>query len=136
MRIEHYDGLNRTPALPLAVEGWFRLFQQGLAGDTVQVQWDHNSLVAFDNDDVAMGIITYAHLEYLKSLTVCIGYVRPAYRRLGVYRALWDALVGKATEMKASVIDSSTFIENAPMRAVASDQRRRETSVNLRFDVT
>jgi GNAT superfamily N-acetyltransferase len=135
MRIEHYDGLNRTPALRLALVGQLELFDLGLAANVLNVSWDHQAFVAFDEEDRAIGVLTWAHQKWSNSIDIAIGYVVPHERRQGVYGRLWDALVAKAQEQKVPVIMSSTHKGNLPMRRSAMAQGRQELGVVLQFAV-
>jgi len=132
--VEHYVGLNRTPALPLAVRGWMALIQDGHCNNLVLISADQNAVVAFVGGEPA-GVMTYRHDLVMKEFSVGLGYVLPAYRRLGLYGRLWDALVARAQAVGVPRISSHTFLGNAAMRAVARRQGRTETLVSLDFDV-
>ena len=133
--IRHYNGLNRTPALVLAVRGWMALIDAGHCSDYVQVYAEQDALVIFV-DGVAAGVLTYRHVLLGKELMVGIGYIADAYRGQKLYGQLWNSLVEKAKELGAVHISSATFIENDQMRAVAQKQGRVERTVTLDYDVT
>jgi GNAT superfamily N-acetyltransferase len=135
MKITHYDGLNRTPALRLALVGQLELLDLGLAQPVLNVNWDNQAFVAFDEEDRPIGVLTWAHHKWSNSIDIAIGYVVPHERRQGVYRRLWDALVAKAQELKVPVIMSSTHKGNLPMRRTAMEQGRQELGVVLHFAV-
>jgi hypothetical protein len=79
MRIEHYDGINRTPALRLALTAQLELLTLGLC----DVFWDQRAIVAFD--ETPIGLITWQHQAWLKQTDVALGYVVPHRRRERVY---------------------------------------------------
>lgn len=135
MRIEHYDGLNRTPALRLVLIGQLELIDLGLGQNVLNVGWDHQAFVAFDEEDRAIGVLTWVHQKWSKSIDVGIGYVVPHERRQGTYGRLWDALVAKAQELQVPEIMSSTHKGNLAMRRTAMAQGRQELGVVLRFAV-
>lgn len=135
MRIEHYEGLNFTPALKLAVRGWLELLEEGLADNALGLAWDQNAFVAFDEDGEAVGTIVYQHFQYRKELWVQQGYVLPEHRGKGVYKELFAACVAKARELKAVRISGGTHPRNAVMRAAAEQQGRRETGIVTTFEV-
>jgi GNAT superfamily N-acetyltransferase len=135
VRIEHFEGLNRTPAIGIAVRGWHHMLEDGFASDTIAMAWDHNAFVAFDHYNQAVGVLTYAKIDHLKEWSICIGYVLPERRRTKVYTALWEALVERARTLGVSVITSSTAMHNASMRSAAFKQHRVEQAVVLEYRI-
>lgn len=135
MKIEHFDGINRTPALRLLLVAHLELMDLGLMEPVCQVGWDNQAIVAFDEENRAIGVLSWSHAKWSKTIDVGIGYVVPHERRQNVYGRLWDALVAKAQELHASVILSNTHMSNTAMRRTAKAQGRRELGVILRYDV-
>lgn len=135
MRIEHYEGLNRTRAIGIAVRGWHHMLEDGFAGDTIEIVWDHNAFVAFDFYGQAAGVLTYAKLDHRKEWSICIGYVLPEKRRSGIYSKLWEALLERATAHGVSVITSSTSLHNTAMRDTARHQHRTERAIALEYRI-
>lgn len=129
-----YDGLSRTPAYELAITGHLELLERGRAENVVAVLWDHKAVVGFV-DGLPVGVITFQHTAWMKQIDIAIGYVRPEFRRRGLYRAMWAALVEKAQELKAEVIFGGTAIDNAELRATAKALGRVEMAVVLKFTV-
>jgi GNAT superfamily N-acetyltransferase len=126
-RIEQYNGLNRTPAALLAAEGHLELLRLGFADTMVYNYWDDEALVAFDADSQMtppLGVITFQHTKHYRQIDLKIGYVREPFRRMGVYRKLWEQLVGLAVERKAVLIRSGVHIDNVTMQNVALSQGR------------
>lgn len=132
--IRHYEGLNRTPALPLAEKAQAELKAEGLTENASLISWDHQAFVAFEFD-VAVGVITFGHTKWLKQLDISLGYVEPDRRGTGVYRALWAALVVHAQKVGAVEICGSTSVRNQRMRDVAKALGRAEVGVILKFTV-
>lgn len=132
--IRHYVGLNRTPALPLAVRGWLALIEADHCSNYVQITADQNAFVAFE-DGVAAAVLTYRHEPALKQIEVGIGFTLPDYRARGLYNSLWAALVAKAKEIDAVHIASAVFLDNTAMRSVAQNQGRIERTVTLDYAV-
>lgn len=134
MAIAHYVGLNRTPALPLAVRGWLALIDADHCSNYVQVTADQNAFVAI-LDDTAAAVLTYRCEPLLKEFQVGIGYTLPPYRGQGLYSALWTALVARAQQADVVHITSAVFLDNVAMRAVAQAQGRIERTVTLDYTV-
>jgi hypothetical protein len=132
--IQHFVGLNRTPALSLAVRGWMALIESGHCPNIIQIFADQNALLA-SIAEKPVGVLTYRHDRVLKELLIGIGYVLPEYRRRGVYHLLWDALVAKAQEFGIPQIVSTTFVGNDGLRAVARAQERSESQLVLEYEV-
>lgn len=131
--LQHYDGVCRTPALKLAVEGWNALLQAGLVEEVALIGWDNKAFVAFIGKD-PIGVLTYSsQADYAKQYHVNIGYVLPAHRRKGVYAKMWEALVKKAREAGIKNIESATAMENKAMRAQAKKMGRTERGVLLTY---
>lgn len=133
-RVEHFEGVNNTPAVDLAVAGWMELRRQGFTLQAIPLGWDHNAFVAFAGQE-PVGVLTYQHLGYVKHVAIGTGYVVPEWRGNRIYDRLWAALVAKARDLKAVAIMSDTHVDNATMRAVARRQGRQETGVVLRYVV-
>jgi L-amino acid N-acyltransferase YncA len=135
MRIEHFEGLNRTPATVLAIQGWLELQERGLGEPVMNLNWDANVIAALADDGACIGVIVWQHIKWTRQVFVDLGYVAPAARQQGVYRALWAALVEKARELKVPHIYGITHLDNIDMRATARKLGRIEIGVSLRFDV-
>lgn len=128
------DQINRTPAVELALRANAELIAAGLAEPLNMVSWDNKAIIGFV-DGAPVGVITFYHIAYAKQLDIQIGYVLPTSRGQGVYRAMWNALVVKARELNALVIQGNTHLDNAPMRAAAKALGRIEIGVILKFNV-
>jgi len=132
INVHHYDGVPRTPALLLALKGNVEIVEAGFAVPAVHFNWDSKAVVA-SIDGVPCGVITWNHTEWMKQVDITVAYVLPEYRRRGVYRAMWEALVEKAKVVGALEIMSNTAVANAPMRGAAAAVGRSEGGVILRF---
>lgn len=138
-RIEHYDGLNRTPALRLALKAQLEIIELGRSELMLNVFWDHQAIVAFVEEPTAairpVGVLTWKQDQWAKQIAIALGYVEPEYRGQGIYRTLWDALIHKAQALDLRHIVSGTHVDNVEMRRVAVSQGRREFGVYLGYDV-
>lgn len=132
MIVEHFIGLNRTLALPLAVEGWMELIQSNHCSNVILVHGDQDAFVVFD-EGLAVGVITYRHDVLHKEFAIGVGYIKPSGRGKGLYKILWQALVDYARSLNVVTISSATYIENHKMRAVAIAQGRIEKTVTLDY---
>ena len=113
------------------------LLDQGLADETSRcADWDSKAVLALDPaTDRIIGIIAFTEVKWLKELFVVHGYVLPAHRQKGVYRAMWAALVDVAQRGGWFTISGLTSTKNAEMRAVAAKLGRQEELINLKFNV-
>jgi GNAT superfamily N-acetyltransferase len=140
IEIVHYDKISRTPAAVLATRGWLEDVERGLGEDTINVAWDQQAFVGFagaagGGERTAVGVITWAHIEWRRELFVHQSYVLPPWRRRGIYTALWGTVVEKARELKVAKICSITHVDNTAMRAAAQVLGRREEGIVLVFDL-
>lgn len=134
IKILHFDGINQTAAFAIALEGHLALIREGLSQPAQIVSWDDRAIVAMIGDEPA-GVMNWREVKHWREVSLDLGYVRPAYRRRGVYRAMWNALVVKAAEVGARRIIASTHVDNAAMRATAAKLGRYEAAVSLWFDL-
>lgn len=130
--IKHFDGINFTPALPLALRGVLELIDAGLSDPVLTLDWDAAAIVAFSNGK-PVGVLVWKKLDWRKEAFIQLGYVLPDHRGQGAYRALWHALIDKAVELKLHHIESGTHLDNAAMRAVARALGRTEHGVYLQY---
>ena len=136
IRIEHFDRVMNTPALPLAVRGWHELLCAGLTDLGAQcVAWDHKAIVAFSGD-TPVGVLTWFDQDWTGRLHVALAYVLPDHRRQGIHTTMWESLKDKAVEMKRTAIVSSTHIQNAASRASMLKQGRTEHGVYTQYRLT
>lgn len=134
-KIQHYEGLNRTPAVAILVEGWHDLLREGHAEDSIILHWEQNALVAVDGVGSPIGVLAYEKQPGYKQWWVALGYVRPVYRHMGVYRGLWGKLVQMATEQNVRTIAGSASIRNNPMQQIATRLERPVSGVTFTFRV-
>ncbi len=134
IEIKHYSGLNYTPAVLLAAEAQYSLLSENMSEPLISTFWDDEIILATIDNDSA-GLILWKYSEWVKTVNIHIGYVRPKYRRFGVYRKMWYALIDKAREAKAKNIMGTTHIDNIGMRETARSLGRKEISVNLVYSL-
>lgn len=134
MKILHFDEINNTLAVPVALDAWHALRQQSLCQRFVLVAWDDSALVAVSGEhDFPLGILTYRVAKWRKVIELQIGFVYPEQRRRGVYRALWNELVIRGRMAGVASIESGTAATNEPMRAALAALGRPETGVYTSF---
>lgn len=132
--IEHYEGLDGTPAVVIALRGQADCAAEG-GEQAIGLHWSHNSITASIGGKVVGVIVWIGQVKESRRLWLQLGYVLPEFRGKGIYRVLWKALVEKAVEKKAQHICSATSIDNSVMRAVAKKQGRQEFAIGLRYVV-
>lgn len=130
--IKTFDGINHTPAVELLARAQYELIRDRLVFPNVLMFWDDQAIVGF-LEDQPVGVISFSNTSWTRTVDIKLGYVIPEHRKLGVYRAMWEALVVKAQELKASQIVSTTHINNAPMLATSDALGRQRTGYVLRY---
>jgi hypothetical protein len=143
--IKHYEGLNYTPALKIAVAGHMELLNRELCSPTVLLHHSYKAFVATqDNADEpgevafseeVVGVLVYEHREYDKELSIILGYVYPAFRQRGVYALLWEHAVTKAQELKCHHITGGTHVNNANMQRMMGNQFRQLTGMFYEYRI-
>lgn len=131
---KEYDGVNRTPAIPLIARGWNELLENGLAPMETISSWDHLAIVAFAGD-VPVGVMTYTHEKWRRLLWVHLGYVAPEVRRHGLYRLMWQRVVAAAQKLGAAEIHGGTHVDNKAMLKCAEALGRVPLFITTRFVV-
>ena len=134
MTTKLYNGLNRTPALKLAMQGNLEVIDAGFCPDLLLFNWDNDAIVAFV-DDTPVGVITFSHIVHLKQIDIGIGYVDPVHRGSSVYREMWDALVVHGRTLGVAEISGTTHIRNDVMRQVADALGRTTEALILSYKV-
>lgn len=132
--VQHFEQINRTPALPIAVEGHNAMLQAGMSDPVTAINWDNEALLAKD-DAAAVGVLVFCHHKWDCSLFVNIGYVQPSARRQGAYRAMWERLVEIARERKVSVIIGASHVDNAEIRLVNERLGRKPYAIMYAYPV-
>lgn len=133
-KIDHYQGLDGTPAVGIALRGQADCIDDG-GEHAVGLHWSYNGITATLDGKVVGVIVWIDQQKEIRRIWLQLGYVLPEFRGRGIYSALWKALVAKAQEMKCPQIQSAAAFNNHRMRDVAKAQGRVEFAVNLRFDV-
>lgn len=133
-KIDHYEGLDGTPAVGIALRGQADCIAEG-GERAVALHWSYNAITASLNGEVVGVIVWIDQNKESKRIWLQLGYVLPECRQMGIYGHLWRALVDRARNLKIPQIHSATRIDNDVMRKVAKAQGRIEYAISLRFDV-
>jgi ribosomal protein S18 acetylase RimI-like enzyme len=136
MTIEHFDNLSHCPAaVRLGLEGHLENLNRGV-GDphSCGLGWENKALVAFE-EGAAVGLIVYSEQEWKKTFFIEMGYVRPAFRRRGFYRALFKHLTARAREKEFRSISGTTHVENREMQETNRALGRQAAWIIYRYDV-
>lgn len=134
-QIDHYEGIDSTPVIAVAVRGHAELLAAGSPEQFVLLHHSYNGIAA-TVDGKVVGVIVWFDQKDSKRIFLQLGYVLPEFRGKGIYGHLWRALIEKAKELKRPEIWSGTAIDNYSMRAVAKKQGREEVAVSLRYRVS
>jgi hypothetical protein len=133
--IAHYDGMDNTPALTIALRGRLAVLEKS----PMQELGLHHSYQAITatrpGATTPDGVIVWFEQKEQHRIWLQLGWVEPSCRAFGVYTALWSALCDKARELKCQYIDSGTDVDNTIMREVARRQGRCEVGILLRYEV-
>lgn len=134
--IHRIKGLFGTPVLALVVQGWHEGLTQGYLDPFENpINWDDEAIYATHNDGEIVGVLCWAHQEWNKVAVIRFGYVKPEYRRQGIYGFLHADFMDAAKEKKVLRISSATFIRNIPVRGAALKRGDFEHKVTLEHDL-
>lgn len=131
--IQHWEGIENTPAIVIALRGQAECAAAGGAQE-VGLHYSFNAITASVDGEVR-GVIVWQPQKEQHRIWLNLGYVYPDYRGRGIYTVLWRALVEKARELGVSYIDSGTSPLNTNMLKIAEHQGRREHAILLRYDL-
>jgi GNAT superfamily N-acetyltransferase len=129
---EHFARLNLTPAVEIALEGQRDLIVSGMGTEIINLHGDYRAILA-KIDGESAGVIVWSVQEWISDAFIHLGYVRKPFRRRGVYRALWNALLATARDKELVSVSGVTDTNNAQLRNVALALGRVERSVGLHF---
>lgn len=129
-----YDQTTGTHALPLVLEGYAALQNEGNGDPAGVPNWNDRVLLILRGVE-PVAVLTYQELGWADAFHISLGYVKPAHRRQGLYRALWEELVRRARGAKRARIQGGVAWTNAEMRSVAEALGRRPQMVSYAFDV-
>lgn len=132
MEIHHVEKIQETPVIPLCVEYWADMMRRGLIGGGIPFSWEMNAFYA-EEDGKVVGFLIYKVQEWDHCLFISHGYVQPAYRGRGIYRALWEKAVELAREKQLISITGITHWENKEMQAVMERLGRKPASIGYEY---
>lgn len=133
--IAYNDFLSRVPdANNLVFLGMTELAAKGMnhPGNFVSYNW---KVLYAKIDYKVVGVIAFEFQELSNSYWICMSYVLPDYRRLGVHSALWKGLIDHCKQEKVERVYTSISIKNSSMLDVAKSQGRVPTSVNYVYEL-
>jgi GNAT superfamily N-acetyltransferase len=131
LKIDHYAGIDGTPAVAIALRGQLECLEYG--GEVaIGLHYSYNAIVASIGAET-IGVIVWHEQKEWRRIWLQLGYVLPEYRREGIYSVLWEELLAKAYELKVDAICSATAAANERMRTIAKKQGRVEYAVSLRY---
>lgn len=113
-----------TPASLLIAHGWRELMLAGFMhhnrGDS-PVDWE-NQVLYYQEDDrkEITGVLCFRHFEFINQYFITLGYVHPEFRRCGIYRELYNAIVKRAQDNGITRIAGAVHANNKAMQNVMS----------------
>lgn len=134
--ITHEAQLAGSEGEPLAMALAADLAGRGLLR-TQTHNWDNRITVARSTDGQIAGVICWSLNKWNRSAFINLGGTAPAFRRQGVYRALFEALVCEIRTNHAEVerIDSGHHIDNAASAAMHKALGRTLDSLGYSFRI-
>ncbi len=124
------DSLASSPALPLIVQGWAQMLEKGMADPHSPnvVSSDHHVLWVEDTQEANQVVAAMSYMNYQSSNTfwICVSYVRPEYRRLGLYKTMYSRLKQLARKGSYSSICSGVVESNTVMQETAQSTGRKK----------
>jgi hypothetical protein len=135
IEIKHYDGPNHTRAVPLIAAAAHELECSGWSSGNLIGSWDHQVILAISDSVEAVGVLTWDHQKWSRTIWVTLGYVVPHFRKSGVYRRMWDELILKARELGVPEIQGGTHVGNKPMLDCATRLGRVPLFITTSFKV-
>ena len=93
-------------------------------------------LLAYEGTGEPIGVMLFQRSDYADTtLQISLGYVLPAFRRCGVYRRLFNELVGIAKELNARTIRGDTLMTNETAIAAFKRLGRKPAAMSFLYDV-
>lgn len=131
LTLVHYTRISNTPALPLAVEAWHWFNQQGYSGGEIAIGWDHEALTWETSDGKAVAVLTFKNQEWNNTCEIGIGFVDMSYRRVGLYRQLYEEVKKIAVEKGMLKTWGGRHINNTYKRLVDDKMGRTATFISV-----
>lgn len=134
IEVKSFDQMAHKDVTLLATLGWVENVEHGLSSGELNSHYSYKAFVAYV-DGAPVGVVTWEKLGSSNRLWINQSYVKPEFRRRGVYTKMWEYVVEKAKELKVFEIASGTHPNNAEMRAVAKKLGRTETGIIMSMKV-
>lgn len=135
MNIQLVEKMGRAPCLRFAVDAWCWLDDQGWTDGAVPILWDDKAVYCTAPNGTVIGVITFAHIEWVDEIFIKIGFVDEAHRQTGIYKAMFARLVEYAQEKKAKVITGGRHVKNLRKQAADEHMHRQPQFVWTKFPV-
>lgn len=131
----HLPQLGASPAEPLASAITAELMAKGQMRSATY-SWEDQAHAAIWHGQV-VGLIAWRVQKWNAAAFISLGGVASGFRRQGIYRGLWDALVAHLAENEPAVIwiDSGHHIENHESRAMHEAFGRRLDAMSYTYRV-
>lgn len=132
-QIERIPTVQTEFVLQTALEGWLELMKSDYCSpDLLILSWDNPCVIVRGHGvgaESVCGVIVYALTEWNKTLYINLGYVRPSHRKLGLYKMMYQELIGIARSKDMKKIRGSIASENIDARRMAISLGRSEVGV-------
>jgi len=130
--IEHVSQIGGSPYHFAAIKAWVEIVEAGYGdGANLSISYDDQAIVMKDGETV-IGLIVWRNLKWCQSAWVCVGWVRPEYRRRGFYRRLYEATRNAAKVAGARLLDGGVNPANSAILKSAEAMGRVQHGITLR----
>jgi GNAT superfamily N-acetyltransferase len=83
-QIDHYEGIDGTPVVAIAVRGHAELLAAGAPEQFVALHYSYNGITA-SLDGKVVGVIVWIDQKDSRRIWLQLGYVLPEFRGQGIY---------------------------------------------------
>lgn len=132
--IEKYDQINGTDVIHNVMNIISVYETEGVYSTQIFINWDDKVIVAKYNNEI-VGAIVYVEIKWQKLINVTYGFVYNRFRKKGIYRKMWNELVGIAEKNNFNYIIGATGIKNEIMRTVMEKLNRKEFRIIYEYKV-
>lgn len=123
--VQHVERAAKSRAFSFLAHAWVELLEAGYCDDDqCAFNWD-SPLFFIEIEAEIVGALVYRVTDWNRELFIKLGYVHPSHRGKGLYRALYEAAVAKARELKMLTVTGCVDTRNTEMQKVAEALGRK-----------
>jgi hypothetical protein len=124
--IRHFEQISGTEYYLPAIEAWCETQRRGHGenGRSLSISWDDRVSVTIGSDGILQSLIVWKYLKWAMTAYITQGWTAPAFRRMGLYSALYRSVKKEAKKLGAKIIDGGISPANKSMLNAAKKQGR------------